>query len=121
MPRRKLHRASFQERFLSAFIDPSFDQLTSFLGTESRARGLIPMYAWAKFYRRRATEAKKRAAKTADPAKKSALEKAAWLKFKNPDAPAVWRESEEDWFRSRRPRDSRARSAQLEQIFSHGD
>ena len=27
MPPRKLDRASFQERFLSAFIDPSFDQL----------------------------------------------------------------------------------------------
>ena len=37
------------------------------------------MYAWAKYYRRRATEAKKRAAKTADPAKKAALEKAAAL------------------------------------------
>jgi ATP-dependent DNA ligase len=23
-----------------------------------------------------------------------------WLKFKNPDAPAVKREAEEDWFRS---------------------
>jgi len=41
------------------------------------------MYAWAKYYRRRATEAKKRAAKTTDPARKSALEKAAsdWLAF----------------------------------------
>ena len=27
MPPRKLDRASFQERFFSAFIDPSFDQL----------------------------------------------------------------------------------------------
>jgi hypothetical protein len=39
------------------------------------------MYAWAKYYWRRAAEAKKRAAETADPARKSALEKAAsdWL------------------------------------------
>ena len=41
------------------------------------------MYAWAKYYRRRATEAKKRADETTDPAKKAALKKAArfWLAF----------------------------------------